>query len=145
MPIRALLAAAAVMLAAPVLAQETPATEPAPAVSAEQAAFEARAARFRAAMEQLSQEVEAVLAAGGGSETVLAAVDAILDRHRPEIDGFAGDLDAFLAHQAEQAGDPEATAQLTTAREAAVPVIRSIPEQVRAGVEQRLAQPAPGA
>lgn len=143
MPIRALLAAAALTLATPagVLAQApTAPAVPQAAPTEAEAAFEARGARFSEQMEQMGREIDAAVRAGGEPEAVLAAVDEILARHRPETDGFADALDAFLASQAEQAADPETKAQLTAARDTAVPVIRAIPDQLRAGVEQALSQ-----
>lgn len=144
---RTLLAAtAAIALAGAVQAQDAAAPQAAPQAAPEaaapmdEAAFEARAARFEAQVDQMSHELDAAVQAGGGDRAAtLASVDEILARYRPEIDGFADDFDVFITAQAAQAADdPEALARLNAAREAAIPVLRSIPDQIRAGLEQRL-------
>lgn len=143
MLVRSLLAAAALSLTLPALAQEGP--PPAPPAAAtleplEPAAFEARADRFEQQVDQMSRELEtAVQAAGDDAAAILAAVDAILSRYRPEFDGFADDFNTFLAAQQAASDDPEAQAELAAARGAVVPVIRAIPDQIRAGVEADLA------
>jgi hypothetical protein len=140
---RTLLAATAVVVLAGV-AHAQPAAAPQVAQTApaqwDEAAFEARAERFEVQIDQMSRELDAAVQANTGDRTAtLAAVDEILARYRPEIDGFADDFDAFITSQAAQAADdPEALAQLNAAREAAIPVIRSIPDQIRAGLLQTL-------
>ncbi|MFN4296591.1 MAG: translation initiation factor IF-2 [Brevundimonas sp.] len=126
--------------AAPQVVQEAPAP-------LDEAAFEARADRFDAQVDQMSRELDAAVRANTGDRAAtLAAVDEILARYRPEIEGFADDFDAFIAGQAAQAADdPEALAQLNAARDSAIPVIRSIPDQIRAGLIQNLDAPAPDA
>ena len=75
----------------------------------------------------------------GDRAATLASVDEILTRYGPEIDGFADDFDAYIAGQAAQAAnDPEALAQLNAARDAAIPAIRAVPDQIRAGLIQSL-------
>ena len=143
--IRTMLACAAVLaVAGAANAQAAPgAAPPGTTLSApvNEEAFEARADHFVAQMDQMSLEIEAAVQAGGDQhEAILAAVDEILARYRPEVDGFAEDFDAFLgAQEALAAEDPTARSQLAAARDAAIPVIRAIPDQVREGVAQSLA------
>src|SRR5690606_19291816 len=106
---RTLLAATAVAALAGVAhAQPAPApqvVQEAPA-QLDEAAFEARADRFEAQVDQMSRELDAAVQANAGDRAAtLAAVDEILARYRPEIDGFADDFDAFIAGQAAQAAD----------------------------------------
>lgn len=157
MLVRSLVAAAALSLTVPALAQENrpqlalPASSPSsPSAPAplEPAAFEARAERFEQQVDQMSRELEAAIqAAGDDPAAIMAAVDGILGQYRPEFDGFADEFDAFLAAQQAATDDPEAQAELTAARGAAIPVIRAIPDQIRAGMEAdvaaRAAAPAP--
>lgn len=118
-----------------------------PAPPMDETAFEARAERFEAQVDQMSHELDAAVQANAGNRAAtLASVDEILARYRPEIEGFADDFDAFIAAQAAQAAnDPEALAELNAARAAAIPVIRSIPDQIRAGLIQNLDAQAAGA
>jgi hypothetical protein len=135
-------AAAAVALAGAAHAQDatTPQVTPDASAPTDEAAFEARAERFEAQIDRMSHELDAAVQANTGDRAAtLASVDEILARYRPEIDGFADDLDAFIAGQAAQAADdPEALAQLNAARDSAIPVIRAIPDQIRAGLLQNL-------
>ena len=144
--IRIMLAGVAVLaVAGAANAQSAPGAAPPPGTTlsapVNEEAFEARADHFVAQMDQMSLEIEAAVQAGGDQhEAILASVDEILARYRPEVDGFAEDFDAFLsAQEALAAEDPTARSQLAAARDAAIPVIRAIPDQVRAGVAQSLA------
>ncbi|MFN3536345.1 MAG: hypothetical protein ACK4Y4_02740 [Brevundimonas sp.] len=138
-------AAAAFVLTGAVQAQgaATPQAAPEAAAPTDEAAFAARAERFEAQVDRMSHELDAAVQANTGDRAAtLAAVEEILARYRPEIDGFADDFDAFIARQAAQAADdPEALAQLNAARDSAIPVIRSIPDQIRAGLLQTLDGP----
>src|SRR5690606_9852631 len=103
--------------------------------------------RFEVQMDRMTRDLDvAVQSNTGDRAATLAAVDEVLARYRPEIDGFADDFDAFIAGQAAQAAnDPEALAQLNAARDAAIPAIRAVPHQIRTGLIQNLDAQGSGA
>ena len=131
----ALTGAAQAQDAAPQTAPETPA-----ASAMDETAFEARAQRFEVQVDQMTRELEAAGQAGGGDRDVtMASVNEILARYQPEFDGFAQDFEAFFNTQIAASSDEQARAELTAARDAAIPVILAIPDQIRAGAEAQLA------
>ena len=141
---RTLLAAtAALVLTSAAQAQESaaqtaPETPAAPAM--DEAAFETRAQRFEVQVDQMTRELEAAGQAGGGDRDVtMASVNEILARYQPEFDGFARDFEAFFNAQIAASSDEQARAELTAARDTAIPVILAIPDQIRAGAEAQLA------
>ena len=140
---RTLLAATAVFaLSGAAQAQDTtPQAAPeAPTAAMDEAAFEARAQRFEVQVDQMTRELEAAGQAGGGDRDVtMASVNEILARYQPEFDGFARDFEAFFNAQIAASSDEQARAELTAARDTAIPVILAIPDQIRAGAEAQLA------
>lgn len=142
--IRVLLLAAVLSASAPVaFAQTAPAPSaeaPADAPEPGEAEFDAKADAFGARMQQMGDEMQAaVTAAAGDASKQDADLDAIEARYQPDAEAFAVALEAFVNHQA--AGQPEAERAAMTANIlAAVPQIRSIPQQVRAQIEQAAVQ-----
>lgn len=141
---RTLLAATAVFaLAGAASAQDAAAQPAAPAstpAAMDEGAFEARAARFEQQVDQMTRELEAAGQAGGGDRDVtMASVNEILARYQPEFDGFARDFETFFNAQIAASDDEQARAELTAARDAAIPVILAIPGQIRAGAEAQFA------
>ncbi|MFN3815638.1 hypothetical protein [Brevundimonas sp.] len=140
-------AAAALVLAGAAHARDT-ASQAAPATQEaaplDETALEARAGRFEAQVDQMTLELQAAGEAGGGDRTAtMASVDEILARYQPEFEGFARDFDAFFAARIAASDDEQARAELTAARDAAIPVILAIPAQIRAGIEAQFAAVPP--
>ena len=132
------------------LAQEAPAAPPASAEvpqaqAAGEAEFEARAEAFGERMQAMAEEMRnAVGAAGGDAAKQDADLDAIELRYQADAEAFAVALEAFVNQQA--AGVPEdQRGAMTAGMTAALPQIRSYPQQVRAQVEAAAAAPAPDA
>ena len=148
MSLRLVLAATATLaFAAPAFAQEAPAAAPAPAEapakSAAEVEMEAKAQAFEARMAQLQPELEAAITASGGDQTKgMAAVDAVLARYQPEIEGFAAQLEAFIDSEIAATTDENKRQQMTAARAQVGPALRGIPAQIRAGAAQAIAAQA---
>lgn len=141
---RTLLAATAVFaLAGAASAQDAaPRTAPeAPAAAAmDETAFEARTERFEQQVDQMTRELQAAGVGGAGDRDVtMASVNEILARYQPEFEGFARDFEAFFNAQIAASDDEQARAELTAARDATIPVILAIPDQIRSGAEAQLA------
>jgi hypothetical protein len=147
---RTLLVAAAVLsLACAAGARET-AAQTAPearaAAAMDETAFEARAARFEQQVDQMTRELQAAGDAGGGDRDVtMASVEEILARYQPEFEGFARDFETFFNARIAASDDEQARAELTAARDAAIPVILAIPGQIRQGAEAQFAAAPPAA
>jgi hypothetical protein len=144
MLIRTLLAATAALALTGAAQAQDAAPQAAPAAPAaapmDEAAFEARAERFEQQVDQMTRELQAAGEAGGGDRAVtMASVDEILARYQPEFEGFARDFEAFFNARIAASEDEEARAELTAARDAAIPVILAIPTQIRAGAEAQFA------
>lgn len=133
-----LAAVAALALASPALAQTA---APAPAAPAAQAAapteedVEAAAEAFKADLQKLAEEIDAVVTAAGDDKAKASAeADILVARHQPVADAFADTLDRFLQSMA---------AVMPAEQMAAMPdvlaKIRSGPAEVKA---HRLAPPA---
>lgn len=139
---RTLLAATAALSLTSAAHAQDAAPQAAPEASAaamDEAAFEARAERFEQQVDQMTRELQAAGDAGGGDHDVtMASVNEILARYQPEFDGFARDFEAFFNARIAASDDEQARAELTAARDAAIPVILAIPGQIRAGVEAQL-------
>jgi len=145
--IRVLVLAAALSASAPAaFAQTTPAPAPsaeAPAADTPgEAEFEAKADAFGQRMQQMGQEMQAaVTAAAGDAAKQDADLDAIEAQYQPDAEAFAVALEGFVGQQV--AAQPEAErAGMASNLLAALPQIRSIPQQVRAQIEQAAAQAA---
>lgn len=141
-----LAATAALLLAGPVLAQEAAPTAPAAAAapaapervkSAEELALEADAQAFQGRMQAMRGEIGAAMQASAGDQAKATAdIDLVLSRYQPEIDGFAGKVETFLNGQAALTSDEGQKQGLAAAATQASASIRTIPDQVRASVQQ---------
>lgn len=140
-----LAATAALLLAGPVLAQEAAPTAPAAAApaapervkSAEELALEADAQAFQSRMQAMRGEIGAAMQASAGDQAKATAdIDLVLARYQPEIDGFAGKVETFLNGQAALTSDEGQKQGLAAAATQASASIRTIPDQVRASVQQ---------
>lgn len=143
MTLRLILAAsAALVLSAPVVAV------PAMAVAAQVAAvteaeMEAKTQAFEARMAEMNKELQAALdGSGGNADKAKADTDAIITRYTPDITGFTTDIESFLNGQIEQETDAEKRQQMVTIRDQALPVIRTIPDQLRNSIQQAIANQA---
>lgn len=146
-----LAATAALMLAAPVMAQDAPvappviaaAPAPEPAKSAEELALEADAAVFQTTMQTMSADIgNAMVAAAGDAAKATADVDVVLARYEPQIEAFAVKVETFLAAQAAASTvEAEKTALAAASAQASLG-LRSIPAQVRASVLAQMTAPA---
>lgn len=146
MSLRLILAVSTALIATPVLAQTAPPAPPAaaaPAPSPEEAAMQAKGQAFQASMESISGELEAVLTDSTKTNAAKTAeANAIIDRHVPEINAFAADLEAFLRGMADKPENAAQREDILNAANTAPAALRSIPEQMRAGVAQALTAPA---
>jgi hypothetical protein len=143
MSLRLILAVSTALVATPVLAQTAPPAPPpaaaAPAPSPEEAAMEAKGEAFQAAMEAIGAELEAVMSDSAKDNAAKTAeTNAIIDRHGPEIEAFAADLETFLRAMADNPANAARRDEIVNAANAAPAAIRSIPAQMRAGVAQAL-------
>jgi len=141
MTLRTVLAAAAVLLmSSPALAQE--AGQPAqPQPTASQLAFAQTGEAFDARMQTMIGDIQAMLAdSNTDGAQKRAALETILASYTPEINTFAGQLQSFL--QAEQANtsDPAQQARIAQALQNGPAAVRAIPDQVRQGVNEAIAQ-----
>ncbi|GAA0641603.1 translation initiation factor IF-2 [Brevundimonas lenta] len=149
MSARLFLAAALVVgsLAGPALARQQPAAPPAAQAPAEprsdaEMAMNARGEAFSGRMDQMKAELQVAMddpATDAAGKT--AATDAILNRYQPEIDAFAGELEAFFRSEAGKPENVSQRDQLLAAADAAPPAIRGIPQIVRTAVQQALTAP----
>ena len=135
---------AATAFAAPLsaLAQDPPA--PAPAAAApDEAAVTAAAQTFRTQLEAMNAEVRtAVEASGSNRRRAASRVDEILARYAPGFETFAVLLEQHFAARASAAPTEEARASTAATGAASVARVRSIPDQIRAGlIQQTQARP----
>lgn len=150
MPLRPLLAAVVLLAVAPapILAQEPapPAAAPAPApepMTPEQAAFTARGEAFQTRLEAMNGELEQAMAdPATDAAGKTAATNAILARYQPDVDAFAGELEAFLRAQAELPENAAKRADMLAAAATAPAAVRGIPDMVRQAIAEALAAPA---
>jgi hypothetical protein len=148
MSLRLILAVSTALIATPVLAQTAPPAPPAaaaPASSPEETAMEAKGQAFQASMEEMSEELEAVMSDTTKSNaTKTTETNAIIDRQATEINAFAADLETFLRAMADKPENAAKREDILNAANTAPTALRSIPEQMRAGIAQALtAPPAP--
>ena len=130
---RAIVLAAALFSAPTVaLAQEAPAEPPAASAEVE---FEAKADAFAARMQTMAGEMQtAIINAGDDTAKKDTDLDAIEARYQPEVEAFAGVVEAFVNAQAAGA-PPEQRASVDGAIAAALARVRAYPQQVRTQVE----------
>lgn len=144
--IRVLLLAAALSASAPAFAQTAPA--PAPSASAPaptEAEFETTAEAFGARIEAMQVEMSTAITNTEGDPTRRdAELDAIEAKYQPDVEAFVVAMQAFLDGQAAQV--PEAQrAEMQAGIAAALPRIRGVTAEVRAGMERSVAAaPAAG-
>lgn len=137
--VASVLALALGAIAPAALAQSDAAQATAPMAGLTEAEFEALAQAFGRRMEGMAGEMQAAInEAAGDAAKQDAALDAVEARYQTDADAFASALETFLNHQASLAGEgaAEAQAQVATALSAALPQIRTLPQQVRARAEQ---------
>ncbi len=147
MSLRTALAAAVLVLATPVFAQDAPAADPAAAAAAQaEAAFEAKGQAFQEAMLAMQGEMRTALTAAGADQTKANAdLDVIVARYQPQADAFAVELDAFIASQLPSM-PPEAQAQIAQMGPMIRGQITGAPATIKAGViQEAAAAPAPAA
>lgn len=136
-----LAAAAALAFAAPAFAQSAPPAAPAAqTTSPEEAVIEAKAQAFEGVMNQMNAELEAILKdESKNAQAVTAETNAVIDRHASDIAAFSRDVEAFLKAEAAKPENADKKDELTNGAGQAQQAIASIPEQMRAGVQQALA------
>lgn len=143
-PIFAVVAFLAAAAPATALAQDAPAVTAAPETppSPEEAAFLARSEAFQARLEGMNGELEQAMADPATDDAgKTAATNAIIERYRPEMEAFAGELETFLRARAERPENAEDKAELLAAADAAPSAIRGIPDMIRSAIAQALAAP----
>ena len=130
---RAIVLAVALCSASSVaLAQEAAAELPAAAAEVE---FDAKADAFAARMQTMAADMQtAIINAGDDAAKKDADLDAIEARYQPEVEAFAGVVEAFVNAQAAGA-PPEQRASVDSTIAAALTRVRAYPQQVRAQVE----------
>ena len=144
MSLRLVLAATATLaFAAPAFAQQAPAPAAAEAaartLSPEEAEMEAKAQAFEARLAQMQPELEAAVKASGGDQAKgMADVNAVLARYQPDIESFAVALETFFDGQLATAPDDATRQQLTAAKAQVGPMLRGIPDQIRAGAPEAI-------
>lgn len=146
MTIRTVLAvAAALAFSTPVMAQQADQTTapqgPARPMSPEEAAFAAQAQAFDGRMQSMVGQIQAMLAdpSTNGAQKQ-AALEGILAPYIPDINTFADQMQSFLTGAQARATDPQEQAAIAEALANGPRNVRSIPDQVRAGVTQAIAE-----
>lgn len=142
-----LAAAAALAFAAPAFAQSAPPAAPATqTTSPEEAAMEAKGQAFESHMNQMNTELEAILHdTSKSAATATSETNAVIDRYSADIAAFSRDVEAFLKAEAAKPENADKKDELTNGAAQAQQAIASIPEQIRAGVQQALAARAAAA
>lgn len=143
MSLRIVMAATATLLcASPALAAPAlqAAFSAAPAATYTEEDMEARAEAFEAVMEEMGKEIEAAVTAGGTDKAKITAdTDAVVTRYTPQITAFVEYFEAFLNSQITNAPDESVRTQMVTVRDQVVPIMKTIPDQIRASIQQSLA------
>ena len=147
-----LAATAALMLAAGpavVLAQEAAAPpsgapgEAAAAETPEEAALEAKGEAFEAQMDQMAAELEAIVAdQSKDAATATAEADAVVDRYQPGMAAFGAEVEAYLKAEADKPENADKKDEMVAAGAQAGAAIAGLPEQIRTGVRQAIAERA---
>lgn len=148
MTMRTVLAvAAALAFSTPVMAQQAqqPTAPQAPArqPTAEEIAFGQTAQAFDGRMQAMVGEIQAMLqdTSTNGAQKQ-AALEGILAPYIPEINTFADQMHAFLTGARSRSTDPQEQAAIDQALANGPANVRAIPDQVRAGVAQAIANAA---
>ncbi|MBN8551349.1 MAG: hypothetical protein J0L52_00460 [Caulobacterales bacterium] len=143
----ALAVAAALAFSTPAMAQqaEPPTAPQAPQrqPSPEEIAFAQTAQAFDGRMQSMVGEIQAMLAdpATNGAQK-RAALEGILAPYVVDINAFADAMQTFLTGAQARATDPQEQAAIAQALANGPANVRSIPDQVRAGVDQAIEQAA---
>ena len=142
MSLRLILCATAVIgLAVPVQAVlATPAS--AQAVEQEELDMEEASARFEQRMQALKVELETVVTAHAGHpDTLEQNVDLTIARYKDDIDAFASMIDTYFATEIESAETDAKKQEYQSVREEVVPMLRTLPEQIRTATLERANAP----
>jgi len=136
-------ASAALALSAPVMAAPALAVAAQTASPASEEEMQLKSEAFDARMQEMNKELAAAIeGASGDTAKAKADTDAIITRYTPDIIGFADNFEAFLNAQLAKEQDAEKRQQITTVRDQAVPMLRSVPDQLRTSIAQALAEQA---
>lgn len=128
--------------AAPAQTAQPPAAQEAP-LSSPETEFEALALAFGERMEAMEAEIRAAITTTAGDPARQdSELDAIEARYQADADAFAVALETFANGQADLVPEPQKS-EMKAGIVAALPRIRSIPQEVRAALEQAAALPAP--
>lgn len=140
MSLRLILAATAVLgfsapgqaaLAQAVLASASVAQTATPDV--EELDMEAASARFKTRMDALKAELETVVATHAGHPDAMSAgIDEAIARYKGDIDAFANMMDTYFVTTIESAETDAQKQEYQGVREQVVPMLRALPEQIRA-------------
>ncbi len=138
--------AVAAAFAAPAFAQDaTPAPQSAPpaaaeAQSPEEAALEAKAEAFEARMDQMSDEIDAIVSDMSKDDaTATAEADAVINRYGPEMATFGTEVAAFLRAEAEKPENAEGKDQMLAGAARTETALSGMAEQIRGQVHQAIA------
>lgn len=145
MTLRLIMAAsAALVLSAPVMAAPALAVAAQTASPASEEEMQLKSEAFDARMQEMNNELAAAIEGSNGDRAKAKAdTDAIITRYTPDIVSFTDNFEAFLNGQLAKEQDAEKRQQITTVRDQAVPMLRSVPDQLRSSIAQALAeQPA---
>ena len=142
MSLRLILSAAAVLtLSVPAhaaLAQDAAATASAPV---EELDMEEASAQFEKRVEEMKVELEALVDANAENpQSLPPKIDAVTARYQPDFNAFSDTMDTFFAGEIAKAETPEKRQELETARAQVIPMLRSLPAQIRAAVMQSIQQ-----
>jgi len=135
MSLRLILSAAAVIgLALPVQAViATPVTAQTAAQQSEELDMEQASVRFKERMEAMKTDLEAVVAANTGNpEAMSAGIDTTIARYKGDIDAFANMMDTYFTTAIDGAETDAQKQEYQGVREQVVPMLRTLPEQIRA-------------
>ena len=112
------------------------------AVEQEDLDMEETSARFEERMEALKAELETVVATHAGHPEALAQnVDLAIARYKDDIDAFASMIDTYFATKIESAETDAKKQEYQSVREEVVPMLRTLPEQIRTSTLERANAP----
>jgi hypothetical protein len=139
---RTLIIVAALAVATPVLAIQSPGASP--ATTADPSAIapvEAAAAEFEVRMNLMGDELfEAAAQHPADDARYLAAVDTILQRYQPDVDRFLAATETYLATQAAAAPDDEARAAIAVDVQAIRTTLNGFLPGIRTGLAEARSQ-----
>ena len=139
---RTLIIVAALAVATPALAVQSPGASP--ATTADPAAIapvEAAAAEFEVRMDLMGEELfEAAAQHPADDARYLAAVDTILRRYQPDVDRFLAVTETYLTAQAAAAPDDEARAAIAVDVQAIRTTLNGFLPGIRTGLAEARSQ-----